>query len=275
MLYRLTTTIWHYARFLSDRSNPDRWLLYRGYLRVLFWLTVWPRRKRPLKLFGFRVYYPSLWLLRHLYSEVLLTNDYRQRAAGHSPRIVDAGANIGLAALYLIRQNPNASIVCIEPDSKTAEYLEENLRENGIKKFTIIRKALLDKPGIVTLYGDPEFAGDTTQSISRTFRKELGPKGSIRSQRIAATTLLPILKDRTEILKVDIEGSEIRALRAAMSRLKNVRTILLEFHHLPENSLPELLEILDRAGFRYELQARQPVSNVLGSTAMIRATRRR
>ncbi|MDP9212136.1 MAG: FkbM family methyltransferase [bacterium] len=274
MAYRAITTIWHYARFLSDRSNPDRWLLYRGYLKVLFWLTVWPRRKRPLKLFGFRVYYPSLWLLRHLYSEVLLTNDYRQRAAGRSPRIVDAGANIGLAALYLLRQNPKASIVCIEPDGNTATYLEENLRRNGFRDVTIIRKALSDKVGTVTLYGDPAFAGDTTQSISRTFRKKLGPKGSIRSQRIPATTLGPILTQPADILKVDIEGSEVLVLRAAQAKLKNVRTMLLEFHHLEENSLAELLQILDRAGFTYALDARKPVSNALGSTAMIRATRR-
>ncbi|MEX1112871.1 MAG: FkbM family methyltransferase [Patescibacteria group bacterium] len=274
MAYRAITTTWHYARFLSDRSNPDRWLLYRGYLKVLFWLTVWPRRKRPLKLFGFRVYYPSLWLLRHLYSEVLLTNDYRARAKGRSPRIVDAGANIGLAALYLLRQNPKASIVCIEPDSNTATYLEDNLRTNGFEDATIIRKALSDKAGTVTLYGDPDFAGDTTQSINRTFRKKLGPKGSIRSQQIPATTLASVLKQPADILKVDIEGSEVRVLRAAKAKLKQVRTILLEFHHVEENSLAELLQILDEAGFVYELDARKPVSNMLGSTAMIRAIRR-
>jgi hypothetical protein len=44
--------------------------------------------------------------------------------------VLDAGANVGLATVYLSRRLPGARFCCVEPAPETFALLEENLRRN-------------------------------------------------------------------------------------------------------------------------------------------------
>jgi FkbM family methyltransferase len=52
-------------------------------------------------------------------------------AREQTPLIVDAGANIGLAALWFARAFPHATILCVEPDADNFALLERNTAHLG------------------------------------------------------------------------------------------------------------------------------------------------
>src|SRR5947209_1716588 len=50
------------------------------------------------------------------------------RLSGYEPTlIVDVGANVGAAALYLHMYYPNARVICFEPSESNFAFLESNL----------------------------------------------------------------------------------------------------------------------------------------------------
>ena len=50
------------------------------------------------------------------------------RPEGPVEYIIDAGANIGLASIYLLRRFPLARVIAIEPDRENFEIAKHNLR---------------------------------------------------------------------------------------------------------------------------------------------------
>ncbi len=66
--------------------------------------------------------------------------------------IIDAGANVGFAALYFLHQLPGSIIYCIEPDPENFIFLRKNLQreiDRGIAK--LFPAALSDKDGFLNL----------------------------------------------------------------------------------------------------------------------------
>jgi FkbM family methyltransferase len=79
--------------------------------------------------------------VRSRYEEIL--------SNGKKPIIIDAGANIGLAALWFNAQFPKATVVSIEPDADNFALLKENvpLSETSV----LVNAAVGSLPGTVTL----------------------------------------------------------------------------------------------------------------------------
>src|SRR5262249_7165282 len=63
-----------------------------------------------------------------VFRQIFLCRQYALRLAGPVEYIVDAGANIGLASLYLLRRFPRARVVAVEPDTENLEIARHNLR---------------------------------------------------------------------------------------------------------------------------------------------------
>jgi hypothetical protein len=62
---------------------------------------------------------PAVELLNARYQAIL--------SAGHKPVVVDAGANIGAAALWFCTKYSNAAVVAVEPEPGNVMVLERNL----------------------------------------------------------------------------------------------------------------------------------------------------
>ena len=63
-----------------------------------------------------------------LYSvgEIFKDEVYRFKAASATPRIIDAGANIGLSVRYFKHLYPSATVIAYEPDTAVFEILKAN-----------------------------------------------------------------------------------------------------------------------------------------------------
>lgn len=138
--------------------------------------------------------------------------------------LYDIGGNVGMVALHAASKCPTVSF---EPDPSYRRRLEVNARLNSSRRFTIEPVAVSDSDGTVTLYTD----GDDGRSPS------LAQKGERGSTTVAARSLDSIVAEgrlpAPTVIKMDIEGAEILALRGAAKLLtgpQRPRMLFMEVH---------------------------------------------
>ncbi len=97
---------------------------------------------------------------RFIYREVFQDNCYlRGVELGPRPTVVDVGANIGLFALRVLRQYPEAQLVCFEPAPESFRLLQQNLRSYSARLLPI---AVADREGRELFYYYPWLPGNST-----------------------------------------------------------------------------------------------------------------
>jgi len=182
-----------------------------------------------------------------------------------SPKILDGGANIGLAVLYWKQNIPEADIIAFEPDPDIFDVLERNVRQHGYDEdVVLVQKGLWSKSGAVAFQSDGADAGQLveTENVKTTGRQ------------VPVACLTPYLDERVDMLKLDIEGAEVEVLNDVAEHLGSVQNLFVEYHSYvgEEQRIDEVLGILRDAGFRIhikpELVADQPFLQRLNSYGM-------
>lgn len=180
------------------------------------------------------------------YNEIFIQEIYKFKTATVKPIIIDCGANIGLATIYLKMKYPNARLLSFEPDPHIFRALENNI--NSFK---------LDD---VELYN--EAIGAKRESLF--FNMEGGHSGMLVAKPSKETITLPVtpLKEILEkfsvidFLKIDIEGHEINVLPSIAEELKKVNVMFLEYHTFLDQpqQLSVITKIIEDAGLRYYIK---------------------
>jgi FkbM family methyltransferase len=174
----------------------------------------------PGKNFFLRTYVGDI----DIFYEIFYKEIYKVCDRLNKSLLIDAGANVGFAALYFLKRMPNATIYCVEPDPDNFIFLQKNLKaeiESG--KIKAIMAGLSDKDGVMNLeknylkYNSSLVEESTEDSIEvitytvETFFKKFVP-GSV------------------DLFKMDIEGAEESIFKSDVSWLDNVAELLIEFH---------------------------------------------
>jgi len=136
--------------------------------------------------------------------------------------IVDAGAHIGLASVFLANRFPTARILAVEPSPANLPLLRENL--DPYPGTTVLDGALWPTSGWIRI-ANPDDDPDA-------FRVELSAPG--RDGAIAAYSpadLFGILgAPRISLFKIDVEGAERDLFTADTSWLERVDALVIELH---------------------------------------------
>jgi len=134
--------------------------------------------------------------------------------------IIDAGAHIGIASLTFSDLFPQARILAIEPDEENYRMLSRNVRSE--KGIIPIKGALWSTKGKVVI---------STKEESWSHRVEEGSGEHLDVDAITVQEAMGMMStDRIDILKMDIEGSEVEVLSNGSGWAKKVRCILVEPH---------------------------------------------
>ena len=162
----------------------------------------------------------------------------------HAPRIIDCGANIGLASLYYARQYPHATLTAIEADPTLAAMCERNLARNGCTQVDVKAAAAW------TANGETEFICEGTDS---GMLASLGSTVTGTARMVPTVRLRDYLDDTVDLLKIDIEGAELPVLEDCAGLLHNVRAMAIDLHEfdLAHRQTGVILELLGRAGFTF------------------------
>ena len=170
---------------------------------------------------------------------------YRVPAGSDSPRVVDGGANVGLASLYWKSVWPACRIEAFEPDAAIAGMLRRNLEAWGAGDVRVTEAALWIADGELDFRGD---GADGGRVVERT---------AAATDRVPAVRLRDRLGEPLDLLKLDVEGAELELLRDCAEALDRVRHVAVEVHSIVGSPQPldEIVSILRRAGFRMTVEA--------------------
>ncbi|MBL0744031.1 FkbM family methyltransferase [Chryseolinea lacunae] len=178
------------------------------------------------------------------YEEIYKRSIYKFLSTRERPFIIDAGANIGVSVLYFKQLYGNARVVAFEPDKKIFAILQDNVNAFGLQNVTLVNKGLWNEEKELRFYAEGADAGRISTDTTA-------------SHVIDVVSLRSYLSEPVDLLKIDIEGAEMIVLKDCESHLQHVKNIFVEYHSFvgQEQSLPELLDILKRAGFRLNINA--------------------
>jgi len=160
-------------------------------------------------------------------------------------RIIDLGANIGLASVYFAAVVPNASVVAVEPDEQNCSVLRRNckrlLDDSRLKVFRAFIAAHDGTAGI-----------DREQS-SWAFQKVDTIDAS--HEAVPCVSMEHVLSesrfDRIDLLKCDIEGSERELFANCAPWIGRVQHLVCETHTPYLNT--DLYNDLRSAGWNFEI----------------------
>lgn len=157
--------------------------------------------------------------------------------------IVDAGANIGLFALYVLREHPDAQIFCIEPEDSNYEMLKKNTAE--YPHITILKRGLWNDEVYLKFINlaASKWAFQLTESNSSNYD-------------IHGISIAQLCNDfnlsHIDILKIDIEGSEKEVFEKYTSWLSNVKNLMIETHEdMRPGSTSSVMDALSSYCFAY------------------------
>lgn len=176
------------------------------------------------------------------YRAIFEAHIYRFAPTGPAPRIIDCGANIGLAIVYWKHLFPDCRITAFEPDESALVALKENC--SRYDDVELIQAAVWTSEGEERFLPDGADAG----------RLDIG--STTAGMMVRTVRVQDWLSEPVDLLKLDIEGSEVAVLEDCSDQLRAVDNVFLEYHGFSERAqdLDIALRILSSAGFRWHIQ---------------------
>ncbi|MHA7864880.1 FkbM family methyltransferase [Flagellimonas marinaquae] len=142
----------------------------------------------------------------------------------------DVGANIGYYSIIGSKTNPTLTVEAFEPSMGPMTYLSENIKINNVSKRVKINPyALSDDTGDIDFYEiyNPKFPS----ILNLSGEHNTGAKNKILSKKtkVAAKCLDDVRRDSNQIdlIKIDVEGSEIQVLKGGIETIKDDRPIII------------------------------------------------
>ena len=155
--------------------------------------------------------------------------------------ILDIGANIGglslpFAKIYV----PLGKVYSFEPDLEVISQLKKNIEINHLKNITVVPKALQENAGIQEIEFTQRRQNDeadrtnrglsTIQEVDHNYRKLF----TLKKQIVKCTTIDHFVEEKQiekiELIKIDVEGSEIRVLNGGINTIqRDLPIIVYEF----------------------------------------------
>lgn len=156
--------------------------------------------------------------------QVFLINEYERELSRPPRTIVDAGANIGLTAVFYANQYPDAEIIAIEPESSNFALLEKNAA--AYPNITCVHAALWDEEKELAVV-DPGLGhyGFQTAAVATATRPRESVTGVTIPQLMRRYSLSSI-----DLLKLDIEGAEKEVFEASAPWIDKIGVVVVEMH---------------------------------------------
>lgn len=164
-----------------------------------------------------------------------------------APIIIDAGAHIGVSTLYFAKLFPTAQITAIEPNPITRVLLEKNVWNNRLEdRVVILPIALSNQTGPALLHHLPIKKWQLNANLSP---QAWNGDPLTEQTQVETITLSSLINGPVDLVKLDIEGAELPVLKETREKLYLIRQLWVEFHPTSNNSLSELIHLLEKQDF--------------------------
>ena len=137
---------------------------------------------------------------------------------------LDIGANIGYFSLLAAKHEPTAKIFSFEPVGSSFQKLEENIALNAAKNIKALNAGIGERNEEREIYISDE---DNTGMSS--FQRPENYSG--KSERVKVITVDKWFSSsglvKVDLIKLDVEGSELAAVKGMDETLKNFKPLLI------------------------------------------------
>jgi FkbM family methyltransferase len=226
------------------------------------------RRRLPASVGGATVFLAPESQLKHLrpgvagFDAALIA--WAKRFTPPGGTVWDIGANCGVFALAAA--GLGAEVLAVEPDPCLSALLLRARAANQHLKLDVLTAAVADQTGVATLVIS---SGGRAGNALSSFAGSYIPFGRGEAQVLVPTLRLDDLLavSTPSLVKIDVEGAEILALRGAARLLAEVRPVLLV--EVGSEVWDEARGIFGRARYRLfdpdepEREVSEPLFNVL------------
>lgn len=171
---------------------------------------------------------------------------------------LDIGAHHGMMSLPLLNKSPARKSIMVEASSATCQIIQHHLAANHLEDRTILRHlAISDTDNRSESF---VLLGDGTGSSNHLGSLHDGLPEATRSEpvtTIRVDTLVESLGARPDVIKIDIEGWEVKAVRGMIHTLETQRPhVVIGLHYVwikeVGDDVSELFQIL--RDFHYEIE---------------------
>jgi len=169
--------------------------------------------------------YADIASLESQYLEIFVQRGYAFTPMRPAPRILDCGANIGLAAIWFAKTYPDARITAFEPGPELHSLLRANLEASGFAGVDAVQAAVWNENGEVPFGHDRADAGRII-------------KDHEKGRTVPALRLADHIGAPVDLLKLDVEGAEFEVVLdlAETGKLGQIQALICEVHALPEEA---------------------------------------
>ena len=148
----------------------------------------------------------------------------------------DIGANEGFFSLVASKKIITGKIYCFEPQKNLLKIIEKNLLKNNFKNFFLLDFGIGESEYFTNL----NVFQDTNTGASSILKKHFlnTKKTKIKIKSLDHFVSEERLYDQIDLVKIDIEGYEINAIKGMKNLLKEkkINTLLIDYHmHIVTN----------------------------------------
>lgn len=171
---------------------------------------------------------------------------YSRERIAPGQTVVDAGAHIGIFTLMAARRvGPTGRVLAFEPSPHTQETLRRNLSLNGLPWVKLHPVALSDAEGTAPFF----VAAD---GVENPVADSLQASPNRAQVRVRVRRLDAVLAEEgitsVDLLKIDVEGAELRLMDGAPQALARAQRVVMEVHP-PEVDPAEVRRRFEALGY--------------------------
>ncbi len=137
---------------------------------------------------------------------------------------LDVGANLGEYTLFMAKRLGDGKVFSFEPMTKMVELLEKNIALNGFKNVQVCPFGLADRNYVAQVHE----VDDPHEGLGTFY---LGERKSKQATNVELRTLDSVFGslnvNRIDFIKMDIEGSELHALKGGSKTMARFRPYVL------------------------------------------------
>jgi FkbM family methyltransferase len=154
----------------------------------------------------------------------------------------DVGANVGFFSVLGARQvTPSGSVYSFEPFLENVRVLRRNIELNGFGNVEVRPIAVGEKTGSGYLSpGKEKTQGRVSADDGGVGLKRVAVEVTTVDEEVHAGRIAP-----PDVVKIDIEGGEVAAIRGMLATLKEHRPLLICELHGTNKAVAELLRSVD------------------------------
>jgi FkbM family methyltransferase len=159
-------------------------------------------------------------------------SDIRQRITSDQPVIIDAGANVGSMTARFVSDYPRATIHAFEPNPEIAEQLAQRFAQHP--QVHIYQKALGAENREIAFNVLKRHSSSSI--LAPTLKNHQYHPGEMETKQqitVPMVRLDSVITDEVDLLKLDLQGYELEALKGCGEWIEHIKMITSEVEFIP------------------------------------------